>query len=284
MKGFKKTVWTLMAMAVLVACGGKKQQAQQQEENVSDAPKYLVLYYSQTEATKMVAEELQMNLEADIESIVLEVPYDGDYDQTLERSKQEREEGVVPALEPLQVNLEDYDVIFLGYPVWYGTYASPIAGLLENYDFAGKKIVPFCTFGSGGLEASVEALRQALPDAEVADGFGIRKERVAAAPKEVNRFLVENGYIEGELEELPDYSEQQPVTEEEIAIFEAACGDYKFPLGTPVTVGQRSTADGTDYCYTVENTDPEGVVTTATIYVTVGVEEDAQPEFTRVVR
>ncbi len=273
MKGYKKVVSALAAMSVLVACGAKKQQ---------DATvKYLVLYYSQTGTTKAVAEELQKALGADIDSITLENPYDGTYDETIERSRQERESGVTPALMPLNVNPDDYDVIFLGYPVWFGTYAVPVAGLLKEYDFAGKKVVPFCTFGSGGLESSAEDLRKALPEAEIADGYGVRTARMAAVPKELSRFLVENGYIDGEVETLPEYSEQQPVTDEEITIFDAACSDYRYPLGTPVTVGKRSTADGTDYVYTVKTGNNDG---TATIYVTVGKEEYAKPEFTRIVR
>lgn len=53
----------------------------------------------------------------------------------------------------------------------------------------------------------------------------------------MKRFLIENGYLEGKVEQLPAYSAQQPVTPEEAAIFNAACGDYQYPLGTPVTVG-----------------------------------------------
>ena len=85
--------------------------------------------------------------------------------------------------------------------------------------------------------------------------------------------------MEGRVEALPGYSEMRPVTEEEIQIFNAACGDYQFPLGTPVLVGKRGTSDGVDYIYEVES---QGA--TSTIYVTVGNEEGAKPEFTRVVR
>ena len=279
MKGYKKITLALAAVAALVACGAKKQSDKQQD--VSGSPKYLVLYYSQTGTTKAVAEELQKMLGTDIDSIMPEEPYAGSYDQTIERGRQERENGVTPALVPLKVNPDDYDVIFLGYPVWFGTYALPVAGLLKEYDFAGKKVVPFCTFGSGGLESSAEDLKKALPKAEIAEGYGVRTARMAAVPKELNRFLVENSYLEGELEALPDYSEQQPVTDEDKAVFDAACGGYRFPLGTPLTVGKRGTADGTDYLYTVKNADNEGI---ATIYVTVGKEADAKPEFTRIVR
>lgn len=286
MKHNKWITWTMVSVVALVACGtwmvtSCSSKKQPDKEAGDTTPKYLVLYYSQTGSTKAVAEELQQELGADIDSIVPEEPYDGTYEQTIERSQQERQKGITPAVKVLNVNPDDYDVIFLGYPIWFGTYAPPVAGLLNKYDFAGKKVVPFCTFGSGGLETSTENLKQALPKAEIANGYGVRTVRTYAIQKEVNRFLIENGYIEGEVEALADYSEQQPVTDEEKAIFESACGDYKFPLGTPVTVGKRTTADGTDYCYTVKS-DRDDV--TYNIYVTVGNETDAKPEFTRVVR
>ena len=122
------------------------------------APKVLVLYYSQTGVTKTVAEELQNRLGADIEAVQAVVPYDGDFMATIERSRREMESGAFPDIEPLKVNVRDYDIVFLGYPIWFGTYATPIATLLNTTDFSGKKIVPFCTFGSGGLDSSERAL------------------------------------------------------------------------------------------------------------------------------
>ena len=254
---------------VFIACGTK-----------NAGPKQLVLYYSQTGVTQTVAQELQKALGADIEAIELENPYMGTYAETVERVGKERQSGEVPKLKPLNVDLSKYDVIYLGYPIWYGTYAMPIASLVKEYDFDGKKIVTFCTFGSGGLEPAIQDLKKALPKAEIAEeGFGIRDVRVASTAKELNRFLIENEYVEGTIEAIPGYSEMQPVTEEEMQIFDAACGNYQFPLGTPVMVGKRGTSDGVDYMYSVESRGGTG-----TIYVTVSNEEGAKPEFTRVVR
>ncbi len=270
----------LVAATLLVSCGGKKQNIG--EETVS--PKYLVLYYSQNGATRSVAEELQRQLGADIDSIQAEIPYDGTFQETIERSQNERVNGIAPAVKPLTKNIADYDVVFLGYPVWFGTYAMPIAGLVENVDFAGKKVVTFCTFGSGGLESSTNDLADALPKAEVVCGYGVRNARLDAMPDELNRFLIENAYIDGEVEELPDYSAPQPVTDDAKAIFDAACSNYQFPLGTPTTFGKRSTPKGDDYKFEAQSTMPDGTSATFTIYVTVSNVEGSTPEFTRVVR
>ena len=242
--------------------------------------KQLVLYYSQTGSTKTVAEEIKKLLDADIEGIELENPYTGTYDETLQRVRKEKESGNLPKLKPLKADLSKYEVVYLGYPIWFGTYALPIASLVKSYGFEGKKIVPFCTFGSGDMESAMEDLKKALPKVEMAEnGFGMRDVRVVAAPKEVNRFLIEYGYLQGQVEALPGYSEMRPVTEEERRIFEAACSGYKYPLGTPVLAGKRGTPEGVDYIYEVENYGKKN-----TVFVTVGHEEGAKPEFTRVVR
>ncbi len=269
------SAFLVVATAVAcVACGSPKKEA---------ASKYLVLYYSQTGATKVVAEALQLQLGADIECIEAVNPYDGDFQQTVARGAQERENGIVPAIKPLQVDVNSYDVIFLGYPIWYGTYALPISGLLQAYDLSGKKIVPFCTFGSGGLESSVANLRETLPDADIADGYGVRNARLAGVTEEVDRFLKEQGFVEGDVETLADYSELQPVTEKDKELFDAACSEYEFPLGIPVSVGSRATSFGTDYKFVVTGQmgDEE---TTFLIYITLANDPDATPEFTRVVR
>ncbi|SEF60120.1 Flavodoxin [Xylanibacter ruminicola] len=248
------------------------------------AQKKLVLYFSEGGTTKVVAEELQKQLDADIESIEAVEPYSGDFQATIQRSNKERQSGQMPALKPLKSNIADYDIIFLGYPIWGGTYALPIATLLKEQNFDGKTIVPFCSFGSGGLNTSSADLKKALPNAKIQKGYGVRAARVDAAAKELDRFLKENGYKEGVVSKLPEYSAQQPVTEEEKAIFDAACSSYQFPLGTPSTVGKRITDDSTDYQFTVKGRGMNGEEAVSTIFVTVGKEEGAKPEFTEVVR
>lgn len=245
------------------------------------AQKKLVIYFSETNTTKAVAAELQKQLGADIECIEAVNPYSGNMQETMQRAQREKE----PEIKPLKADLNAYDVIFLGYPIWGGTYASPVASLLKEQDFAGKKIVPFCTFGSGGLNTSSDALVKALPKAKIQTGYGVRAARVAAAAKELDRFLKENGYKKGNVAKLPAYSEQKPVTDAEKAIFDAACSSYQFPLGTPETCGKRTTDDSIDYEFKVKSRGfGGGGEQTSTIYVTMGKEAGAKPEFTQVVR
>lgn len=267
----KKTAILLTAALAAAAC-------------TAPQPKTLVLYYSQTGTTKVVAEAIAAQLGADIASFDVTDPYTGSFDETIARCMKERTEGITPELAGLDVELEEYDTVFLGFPIWFGTYAPPVAALLKTGNFDGKTIVPFCSFGSGGLESSTADLKAALPNATILDGYGVRTARVQSAPAEVSRFLILGGFAEGEAEQYPDFSEQQPVTEKEAAIFDAACSGYQFPLGTPVTFGSRTTPDGTEYLFNAESEGMDGNKSTSKVYVIADRTDGGEPEFTRVAR
>ena len=243
----------------------------------SNGQKILVLYYSQSNTTKTVAQEFQKQLGCDIAEIECEEPYTGDFGAVAQRWQKEQQEGKTAAIKPLSKNIKDYDVIFLGYPIWGGTYASPVATLLKDTDFQGKKLVPFCTFGSGGLNTSADALKKNAKNANIVDGFGIRQARIAKVAGEVEQFLIKGGFKKGTLEQLPEFSAQKAVTDQEKEIFNQACSDYQFPLGTPSTVGSRKIQGGTEYLFTVE-----GQMGSSKIYVIAP--DGAKPEFTQVVR
>ena len=249
--------------------------------------KVLVLYYSQAGNTKTVAQELAAKLGADMEEIVPVTPYEGDFQATITRWQQEREQGVLPELKPIKADPTQYDVIFLGFPVWGGTYAPPVAAFLETADLSGKKIVPFCSFGSGGLDTSIRALKEKLPNAEILPGYGVRKARMKAMPAEVDNFLKASGFIEGEYTKLPDFSEQHSVSEEESAIFDTAVGDYPMIKAKATTVVQRAIPGGTEYFFTAANLPREGAAPdepAGEIKVYVTVLEGQTPEFTQVLR
>ncbi len=270
-----------MMLATFLICGIACKSS---KTGKTEAPegKTLVLYYSQTGATKSIAEELQNQLGCDIDSIVAVNPYDGDYGQTIARWMQEKNDSVKVDIKPLSVNLDDYDTIFLGFPIWGGTYALPIASFLSDNKLNGKNVVTFATFGSGGIEKATIDMAIALPNAEVKEGYGVRNLRTAKAPTEIKRFLIENGYIEGEIESLPDFSEPTEVSDKEATIFHAACDNYQFPLGTPVSVSSRKTPYGDEYEFGVKSKSPDGNESNAIIYVIAN--EGETPEFTKVVR
>lgn len=276
-----KKISTIILLATALVFGSAC-KSNNKEQTEPQEGKSLVLYYSQTGATKAVAEELQKQLGCDIDSIVAVNPYDGDYGQTIARWMQEKKDSMKVEVKPISVNIDEYDTIFLGFPIWGGTYALPMASFLSDNKLYGKNVVTFATFGSGGIEKATLDVAVALPGADVKEGYGVRNARAAKAPQEIKRFLIENGYVEGEIEALPEFSEPTDVTDEEAAIFHAACDNYQFPLGNPISVASRKIPEGTEYEYGVKSTTPDGSESNAIIYVIAP--EGSLPEFTRVVR
>ena len=281
MKNMKLMLVLATVTMTAVSCGSKKETPKE------EAPKVLVLYYSQTSNTKAVAEAIARQLNADMEEIVAVNPYDGDFQATIERCIKEREAGVIPEIQPVKANIADYDVIFLGYPVWFGTYAPPVTAFLNQADLSGKKVVPFCTFGSGGLESSAKELAAAEPDAELLPGYGVRAARMEAMPKEVDNFLKANGFLEGEFVKLEAFPAQHEVSEEETAVFNAAVDGYPMLHAKAKTVAARTLPDGVEYLFTAEDLpreDKPDMPSAGELQVYVTVVNGQAPVFTKVVR
>ena len=254
------------------------------------AQKALVLYYSQTMNTKVVAQTIADKLGADIEEITLVNPYEADFNATIERCKKEREQGITPEIKPIKADIKKYDVIFLGYPIWFGTYAPPIATWLDKVDLSGKTIVPFCTFGSGGLESSVKYLAHKQPNAKILDGYGVRAARMEAMPNEVVQFLKASGFLKGDYVQLGEFSVPHVVSEEDVAIFDAAVGDYPMIKARALTVAKREIPNGMEYLFTASEkregpVDPNvSLRPPKEMQIYVIVVNGQAPEFTRVVR
>ncbi len=284
MKIMKLMMIAALAMIVATSCSQNSLRAKK-----GKAPKMLVLYYSLTSNTKTVAQEIATRLHADIEEITLVEPYDTAFQATIDRCKADREKGITPEINPLKSKVADYDVVFIGYPIWFGTYAPPIATLLDKIDLSGKTVVPFCTFGSGGLESSSKDLAAKQPKAKIRQGYGVRAARLDAVTKEVEDFLARNSFADGKFDMPEPFPEQHPVSAEEAAIFDAAVDGYPMLNAKATAVASRSIldGDGTEYQFTAMDKpreDKPDMPPASEIQVYVLVEKDKAPVFTRVVR
>ncbi len=126
--------------------------------------KILIAYFSATNTTESIASHLDTILDADIYEIVPETPYTSDdlnYNDSSSRSSQEMDDpDARPAISGSVENMEQYDVIFLGYPIWWGEAPRIINTFLESYNLSGKTIAPFCTSASSPLGSSAENLQE----------------------------------------------------------------------------------------------------------------------------
>ncbi len=125
--------------------------------------KVLVAYFSATNTTKKIAGYIADGLDADLYEIVPEQPYtsaDLNYGDSSSRTTIEMNDpDARPAISGKVADMAQYDIVFVGYPIWWGEAPRIISTFLESYDFSGKTIVPFCTSGSSGIGSSAANLR-----------------------------------------------------------------------------------------------------------------------------
>lgn len=134
--------------------------------------RYLVLYSSRTSNTERVAKRIQTALNCDILEVEPQTPYDNDYNSMLKRAQEELaaiRQGNYPAIKTSAENFNDYDIVFIGYPIWYSSIATPMQTFLHEHasELAGKRIALFATSGSSGISTSVSKVRRLCPDVTV---------------------------------------------------------------------------------------------------------------------
>lgn len=201
MKKVTTAILTILMCIVLMACGEEQEFSQEETSSVGDGSetnsnrsisvtasesgqtdeeegetmkeaegvKILVAYFSATNTTEGVAEQIAESLPADLYEIVPEQPYtdaDLNYHDDNSRSTQEMNDSSSrPAISGSVENMEQYDIVFIGYPIWWGEAPRIVSTFMESYDFSGKTIVPFCTSGGSSVGSSATNLEALTKDA-----------------------------------------------------------------------------------------------------------------------
>ena len=130
--------------------------------NEKDDKKVAVVYFSATGTTKEVAELIKDETNADIFEIIPKQKYtseDLNYgDKNTRATKEQNDENARPEIEN-SIDLSNYDVVFLGYPIWWGNAPKIILSFIDNTNLDGKTVIPFCTSGSSGISTSESTLK-----------------------------------------------------------------------------------------------------------------------------
>ena len=151
-----------------------KKSVQQQNEGGKKMPKKLVAYFSASGTTARVAKELAEAAKADLYEIKPETKYtsnDLDWRDKSSRSSVEMaDKKSRPKLADKNAKIADYDVIFIGFPIWWYVAPHIINSFLESYDFSGKKVVVFATSGGSGFGNTVKELQPSAPKAQIIEG------------------------------------------------------------------------------------------------------------------
>ena len=128
-------------------------------------------------------------------SIQVKDPYPSDWDECLSRANEERRDDARPELVANVENIDEYDVVFLGYPNWWYGVPMPLLSFLEANDLSDKQVYLFCSHGTGGLANSVEIISEALPDSTISDNiFDCYEEDAPNSQEDISNWVSELGY------------------------------------------------------------------------------------------
>ena len=205
------TILMTMMMLLLTACGGGNAQtgadtsAQNETQTTASArsdQRVLVVYFSRADEntggvgyiekgnTKILAEMIAERTHGDLFEIKTVKPYPKEYRPATEAAKQEKEENARPEIVGELPDLSKYDVVFLGYPIWWSDMTMPVYTFLDRENFAGKIILPFCTHEGSGLSDTQRSIAD-VTKADVREGFALQGHIAQKSPEEARTALYE---------------------------------------------------------------------------------------------
>jgi len=180
-----------LAACLICAAPSKAQAAE------LGSQKILIVYFSKTNNTRTVAQLIHSQVGGDLLELKTVQPYPDDHNANVEVAVRENRSDARPELDTVfPENMADYDLIFVGYPVWEYTMPMAFFTFFEQYKFPGKTIIPFSTHLGSGLAGGPKDIARLCPQATVGKGLAIRGPKASGAENEVKRWLRELGLAE----------------------------------------------------------------------------------------
>lgn len=162
------------------------------EHTGGNGGKVLIAFFSWGGNTKGIAEEIQSQTGADLFEIELAHPYSSDYNTVLDEAQRDQNNQARPEIKNHVENMDQYDTVILGYPNWWASIPMPIASFLEEYDFSGKTIIPFCSHGGGRFGQSLTAIAKLAPDAAMGEALSVHYSGGSSLSSDVSEWLKTN--------------------------------------------------------------------------------------------
>ncbi|MHB9291128.1 hypothetical protein Holit_00200 [Hollandina sp. SP2] len=182
---------SLMIMSAPLACYSQEQN--NTPFGVKEREDILIAYFSRSGNTRLVAEEIKRQTGGSLFEIIPAEPYPQDFNKTVERWHRERDADERPPITTGVGNMNSYQIIFVGYPIWSGDVPAVVRTFLEQYDLSGKTIIPFCTHGGSGFGRSLDTLKRLCPGAVITRGFEVYGTRARNCRDDVTKWLREIG-------------------------------------------------------------------------------------------
>ena len=151
--------------------------------------KILVAYFSHSGNTRAVAYDICKKVDGEFFEIKTMIQYPADYNTVVKQAKQEQKSDYRPELKSKLKDIRQYDVIFIGFPNWWGTYPQAVKVFLSQYDFSGKTIIPFCTHEGSKLGRSVADLKKLCPKSHIREGLAIRGSAAHNSDQRIKEWL-----------------------------------------------------------------------------------------------
>jgi flavodoxin len=177
--------------AMLLAAGASACAAQDQSASGSKSST-LVAYFTRSGNTRVIAQQLQRDLSADLFEILPAEAYPADYEQTVEQARLERDRGFEPPLKGRVANIAAYGTVFLGFPIWGETAPPPVRSFLRTHDLAGKTVRPFITHGGYGPGNSLSVLKSHAPRAQILEPWVMEADQERRTMTQVRQWLAAN--------------------------------------------------------------------------------------------
>lgn len=162
--------------------------------NMTGDENILIVYYSRTGNTETVAEQIHNFVGGHMVKVETVTPYPEDYSDTTAQAQEELNTGYLPPISTRIDNIEQYDVIFFGYPIWWGDIPPAMMTFLSENDLSGKTIVPFCTHGGSGQARSIDDIREYSPNATIAENLVLSSSAASSSQETVNAWLEGLGF------------------------------------------------------------------------------------------
>ncbi len=155
----------------------------------------LIAYFSWGGNTRGIATEIQSQTGAELFEIQMITPYSTDYNTVLDQAQEAQNAQDRPELSTHVEDMDQYDTVILGYPNWWASIPMPVASFLEEYDFSGKTIIPFCSHGGGRFGQSLTAITKLAPDAVLGEGLAVSYSGGSGLPDDITAWLEENNIL-----------------------------------------------------------------------------------------
>jgi flavodoxin len=179
----------LGSIASMALAASASEAAAQTPTRQSVGSKVLVVYFTRTGNTRVIARQIQRALRADLFEIEAADPYPEDYEQTVAQAVRERDSGFRPPLEAGVPGIGGYETVFLGFPIWGETAPPMIRSFLSQHDLSGKTLMPFITHGGYGPGSSMKVVREHAPRASVLNPFVMEADQERRTLTQVSRWL-----------------------------------------------------------------------------------------------